>query len=252
MNPTPEAAPSEASTQRPRNRTLALADTLARMIAEGQFKIGDKLPPEKHITQKHGVSRTVVREAISQLQSHGLVETRHGIGTFVIRQAADQIDAQADRTLSDVLAVIELRMGIEVDAAGLAALRRTDEQLARMREALTRLEMPAVTAADAAAADFDFHQQIALATDNRYFAEITEHLGLTLIPRTRLNSAAIAGTAAAAYRLTLRQEHHAIYATIANQDVDGAKAAMGRHLSNIRERLRRGYQLPSISEPRED
>lgn len=242
MNPTPEAEYSEASTQRPRNRTLALADTLAQMIAEGQFKIGDKLPPEKHITQKHGVSRTVVREAISQLQSHGLVETRHGIGTFVIRQAAQQIDPQADRTLSDVLAVIELRMGIEVDAAGLAALRRTDGHLTRMREALTLLETPSVSAAEAAAADFDFHQQIALATDNRYFAEITEHLGLKLIPRARLNSAALGDNAVEAYRLKLRQEHEDIYSSIARGDAEGARTAMRRHLSNIRERLRRGYQ----------
>jgi GntR family transcriptional repressor for pyruvate dehydrogenase complex len=252
MNPTSEAGHSEASRQRPRNRTLALADTLAQMIAEGQFKIGDKLPPEKHITQKHGVSRTVVREAISHLQSHGLVETRHGVGTFVIRQAAQQIDPQADRTLSDVLAVIELRMGIEVDAAGLAALRRTDGQLASMRDALTLLQMPSVTAAEAAAADFDFHQQIALATDNRYFAEITEHLGLKLIPRARLNSAALADTAAEAYRLTLRQEHEDIYASIASGNAEGARTAMRHHLSNIRERLRRGYQQPAVGAPRGD
>jgi GntR family transcriptional repressor for pyruvate dehydrogenase complex len=252
MNPTLDAALGETSTHRPRSRTLALADALVQMIAQGQFKIGDKLPPEKHITQRHGVSRTVVREAISQLQSHGLVETRHGIGTFVIRQVADQIGAEADRTLSDVLAVIELRMGIEVDAAGLAALRRTDEQLARMRDALAQLAMPSVTAAQAAAADLDFHQQIALATDNQYFAQITEHLGLKLIPRTRLNSAAVAGTAADAYGLTLRQEHHEIYSTIANRDVDGARAAMRRHLSNIRERLQCGYQQREFSNLRFD
>ncbi|RMQ99859.1 putative GntR family regulatory protein [Pseudomonas savastanoi pv. glycinea] len=184
----------------------------------------------------------MVREAISHLQSHGLVETRHGIGTFVVRQRADQIDPQADRTLGDVIAVIELRIGIEVDSAGLAALRRTEDQLARMRQALSIIEDPTVSRAEAAAADFDFHQQIALATDNRYFADITEHLGLTLIPRNRLNSAALANTAIEDYSGRLRQEHHDIYATIANRDSDGAKAAMRRHLSNIRERLRVAYE----------
>ena len=243
MNPTPPVkALTESSIRRPRNLTLALANILTDMIAAGQLKVGDKLPAEKHITQEHGVSRTVVREAISHLQSHGLVETRHGIGTFVVRQSADHVDPQADRTLSDVLAVIELRIGIEADAAGFAALRRTEAQLVRMHQALAVLDDPASTRDQAAEADYQFHQQIALATDNRYFADITEHLGLTLIPRTRLNSAALAHTAADDYSARLRQEHQDIYTTIANRDADGAKAAMRRHLNNIRERLRLGYQ----------
>lgn len=249
MNPTPifEPAESDASIRRPRNLTLTLANILTSMIEDGQLKVGDKLPPEKHITQEHGVSRTVVREAISHLQSHGLVETRHGIGTFVIRQRADQIDPQADRTLSDVMAVIELRIGIEVDSAGLAALRRNEEQLARMRQALSVLADPSATRSEAAAADYNFHQQIALATDNRYFADITEHLGLTLIPRNRLNSAALNHTASEDYSARLRQEHHDIYMTIANRDPEGAKAAMHRHLSNIRERLRLAYRQREFS-----
>lgn len=247
MNPTPvlNAAP-ESPVRRPRNLTLALANILSNMIADGHLKVGDKLPAEKLITQEHGVSRTVVREAISHLQSHGLVETRHGIGTFVIRQSADHVDPQADRTLSDVLAVIELRIGIEVDSAGLAATRRTDDQLARMQQALFVLDDPAASRDEAAAADYEFHQQIALATDNRYFADITEHLGLTLIPRTRLNSAALAHTPVEDYSIRLRQEHHDIYATIANRDADGAKAAMRRHLNNIRERLRMAYERRGV------
>lgn len=247
MNPTrPEPDGDESSKRRPRNLTLALANILTSMIEDGHLKVGDKLPPEKHITQEHGVSRTVVREAISHLQSHGLVETRHGIGTFVVRQRADQIDPQADRTLSDVMAVIELRIGIEVDAAGLAASRRTEGHLAKMRDALKIMEDSTVSRAQAAAADYDFHQQIALATDNRYFADITEHLGLTLIPRNRLNSAALANTALTDYSARLRQEHQDIYATIANSDSDGAKAAMRRHLSNIRERLRMAYHQSGV------
>jgi DNA-binding FadR family transcriptional regulator len=246
MNPTPapvDAAPdSDSSTRRPRNLTLALANVLSTMIEQGLLKVGDKLPPEKLITQEHGVSRTVVREAISQLQSHGLVETRHGIGTFVVRQTVDATDPEADRTLSDVLAVIELRIAIEVETAGLAASRRTPEQLACMWQALTILDDPSVSRAEAAAADYDFHQQIALATDNRYFADITEHLGMTLIPRARLNSAALANTPAETYSARLRGEHHDIYDTIARGDAVAAKAAMHRHLSNIRERLRLAYQ----------
>jgi DNA-binding FadR family transcriptional regulator len=95
---------------------------------------------------------------------------------------------------------------------------------------------------EAAAADYDFHQQIALATDNRYFADFTEHLGLTLIPRTRLNSAALANTAIDDYNARLRREHRDILETIAMGDAGAARAAMYRHLSNIRQRLSRAYQ----------
>lgn len=224
-------------------RSLAqlLVEELTRLIEQGAIKVGEKLPPEKLITEEHGVSRTVVREAISQLQSHGLVETRHGIGTFVIRQVADQPQPDTDRTLGDVLAVIELRMAVEVDAAGLAASRRDQSHLARMAAALAILDKPDVNRTDAVEADYDFHQQIALATDNRYFADINEHLGTELIPRTRLNSAALGNTEPAEYNARLRHEHQAIYRTIANGDAAGAKAAMRTHLSNIRERLRQAY-----------
>jgi DNA-binding FadR family transcriptional regulator len=225
------------------SRSLAqiLVEDLTRLIGQGAIKVGEKLPPEKLITEEHGVSRTVVREAISQLQSHGLVETRHGIGTFVVRQVADQPQPDTDRTLGDVLAVIELRMAVEVDAAGLAASRRDESHLARMAAALAILDTAEVQRADAVKADYEFHQQIALATDNRYFADINEHLGTELIPRTRLNSAALGNTEPTEYNARLQHEHQAIYRTIANGDAAGAKAAMRTHLSNIRERLRQAY-----------
>ena len=224
------------------SRSLAqmLVEELTRLIEDGAIAVGEKLPPEKLITEEHGVSRTVVREAISQLQCLGLVETRHGIGTFVVGQIAAQ-PQQTDRTLGDVLAVIELRMAVEVDAAGLAASRRSEAHLARMAAALATLDKADVSRAEAVEADYDFHQQIALATDNRYFVDINEHLGTELIPRTRLNSAALGNTEPSEYNARLRHEHQAIYQTIANGDPAGAKAAMHTHLSNIRERLRQAY-----------
>ena len=83
--------------------------------------------------EEFGVSRTVVREAISRLQAAGLVETRHGVGTFV--SAGDAGTSGSPPTssppLQDVIAVLELRIGVETEAAGLAAQRRTPQNLAR-------------------------------------------------------------------------------------------------------------------------
>src|SRR5471032_2279455 len=193
----------------------------------------------------HGVSRTVVREAISRLQAAGQVETRHGIGTFVLDTPSPsgfRIDPATVVTLRDVLAILELRISLEVESAGLAALRRSDEQLAAMRAALDALNEGAAHASDAVASDFQFHLQIALSTGNRYFTDIMTHLGTSIIPRTRLNSARLAHDDQQHYMNRLGREHEEIYEAIARQDSDAARAAMRLHLTNSRERLRQAHE----------
>lgn len=174
-----------------KRRSLAqeLVTVLSEQIRDGQLKRGDKLPTESAIMDAHGVSRTVVREAISRLQAAGQVETRHGIGTFVLDTPSPsgfRIDPATVVTLRDVLAILELRISLEVESAGLAALRRSDEQLAAMRAALDALNESAAHAGDAVASDFAFHLEIALSTGNRYFTDIMTHLGTSIIPRRKL------------------------------------------------------------------
>src|SRR5690606_668593 len=125
------------------SRTLAeeAVEALAAPIHSGQLQPGDKLPTESAIMQQLGVSRTVVREAISRLQASGLVETRHGIGTFV-SDPADMpmhIPVSAVTTAMDALALLELREAVEVEPARLAAQRRTPVQLQTIRQALDTL-----------------------------------------------------------------------------------------------------------------
>ena len=94
------------------------------------LKPGDKLPTESAIMQAYGVSRTVVREALSRLQAAGVVETSHGIGTFVLEARPGQgfgIDPADIATAVDVMAVLELRISLETESAGLAAQRRSDD-----------------------------------------------------------------------------------------------------------------------------
>ena len=113
----PAAEPTaDAPRRKPRTLALELVASLGDRIRDGRISPGDKLPTEAAVMAEFGVSRTVVREALSKLQASGLVETRHGIGTFVVglgdtapfRIAHDQIG-----TLRDVIAVLELRIGIE-------------------------------------------------------------------------------------------------------------------------------------------
>ena len=125
--------------RKPRTLALELVDSLGDRIRDGSLALGDKLPTEAAIMAEFSVSRTVVREAISKLQASGLVETRHGIGTFVLglgQAPGFKITPDQFSTLRDVIAVLELRIGVETEAAALAAQRRTEANLKAMREAL--------------------------------------------------------------------------------------------------------------------
>ncbi|HSC82444.1 MAG TPA: FadR/GntR family transcriptional regulator [Pseudomonas sp.] len=242
--------PNTPPRARRKHRSLAqeLVSDLSQQISDGLIKRGEKLPTESAIMESQGVSRTVVREAISRLQASGLVETRHGIGTFVLDTPSPsgfRIDPATIVTLRDVMAILELRISLEVESAGLAAARRSPEQLAAMREALDTFHT-AVHRSDAVASDFQFHLQIATATGNRYFTDIMTHLGTSIIPRTRLNSARLAHDDQQHYLGRLSREHDEIYDAIARQDPEAARAAMRLHLTNSRERLRQAHEEAAV------
>lgn len=236
---------SKLTLKKPRNLAHALAEALTHEIRSGQRKPDSQLPTESAIMELHGVSRTVVREALSQLNAAGLVQTRHGIGTFVLEAPANISALSADTilTLRDVQAVLELRISMETEAAWLAATRRSDEQLAQMAVALADMqagqEVGHQVHGNSVNADVRFHLLIAQATGNRYFVEILTHLGTTIIPRARINSAQLTQDHPAAYLERVNREHEDIYQAILRQDAEGARAAMRIHLSNSRERLQR-------------
>ena len=218
---------------------------LIQQIGEGQFQPGDKLPTESAIMQAQGVSRTVVREAISRLQASGYVETRHGIGTFVLERRAETpllIDPATITTLKDVLAMLELRISLEVESAGLAAERRSKEQLQAMWALLETMRAGVEQPDQAVNADLELHLLIARSTGNRYFSDIMSYLGTVMIPRTRLNSAYLAHDDQQRYQRRLDAEHEAIVKAIENGEVEAARSAMRLHLSNSRERLQRAHR----------
>ena len=110
-----------------------VAEALSTEIRSERLAAGDKLPTEAALVEQFGVSRTVVREAISQLQASGLTQTRHGIGTFVVEalpRGNFQLSGVDLATLEDVISVLELRIGLETEAAALAARRRTPAHVA--------------------------------------------------------------------------------------------------------------------------
>ena len=231
---TPSAPPKKH-----RNLAQGVVAHISAQIRDGEINPGDKLPTESEIMRIQGVSRTVVREAISHMQAAGMVETRHGIGTFVLEPSASRlgIDPGTVVTMRDVLAILELRISLETETAGLAALRRSDEQLRGLREALDDFEANVAAGGDTVKPDLRFHLLIAEATGNPYFADIMGHLGAGLIPRARVSAIRDHGRRGE-YLVHVNREHEEIYAAIARRDPDSARAAMRIHLTNSRERLR--------------
>jgi DNA-binding FadR family transcriptional regulator len=233
---------SFAARRKPRTLALELVDALSDRIRDGRLATGAKLPTEAAVMQAFGVSRTVVREAISKLQASGLVATRHGVGTFVVGlgdAAPFRIAPEQFATLRDVIAVLELRIGIETEAAALAALRRTAQNLADMRAALDAFAAALAEGRDAVGSDFQFHLEIARATQNAHFAELMGSLGSMIIPRARLAPAEPVGGPPREYLQRVNGEHENILDAIASQDAEAARAAMRTHLANSRERRRR-------------
>jgi DNA-binding FadR family transcriptional regulator len=145
-------------------------------------------------------------------------------------------------TIRDVLAMLELRISLETEAAGLAALRRSDGHLELMQRAVETIEENISKGANSVDADFQFHLQIALATGNKYFEDFYRHLGTTTIPRTRLDTTRLSPEPAQDYLYRTNREHQYILDAIARKDPEMARASMRMHLSNSSERLRRASE----------
>ena len=227
--------------------TEKVVATLSDEIRRGTLRPGDRIPTEVAMMKQLSVSRSVVREAISRLQAANVVETRHGIGTFVLAPATEkpmQLAAADLSSMLDVMAIIEFRIDVEAAAAGLAAARRTEQNLKQIRAALARFESELERGStDTLAHDIEFHLQIARASGNRYFFDVLSQLGRSVSPRTRLGSAEIAELDHIEHLRNVLGEHQMIYRAIERQDADDARAAMRMHLSNSRERLRRAHEL---------
>ncbi|MDB5369049.1 MAG: GntR family transcriptional regulator [Roseomonas sp.] len=223
----------------PANLTAELVRRLAAEIRAGRLNPGDRLPTEQALMRQAGVSRTVVREAVSALRAEGLVMTRQGVGAFVADPSTRRqvrIDPGEMRSLTDVLQVIELRIAIESEAAGLAAERRDDTALARMENAAAAFARAVDAGENAVTQDLEFHRSIFAATGNCFFPRFLEFLGPMLIPRQTVQPYLEDGAVRIAYLLKVRDEHSRVAAAIASGQPAAARSAMRCHLTASRDR----------------
>lgn len=218
-----------------------VAQTLRDRIAAREFAPGAKLPTEVRMTELFGVSRTVVREAIAALAADGLVESRHGAGVFVLERPQSLIgavSAEVGDKISMAVNVLEVRMGFEIESAGLAAQRRNTAQAARIQEAFFEFERVLRAGEPTGKADFTFHREIASATNNPVYVEILDALGDRTIPCDRASPWYSVEVLSTDYLSGLQREHHAILQAITAGDADAARDAMRAHLSAAQHRYR--------------
>jgi GntR family transcriptional regulator, transcriptional repressor for pyruvate dehydrogenase complex len=222
-----------------RKLSRELFEQLADEIKSGRLAPGERLPTEHAMTRAVRVSRTVVREAVAALRAEGLVITRQGVGAFVSaepQRAPFRIDLNK---LDDVLNVMELRLGVEVESAGLAAERATRTQVRAIAAALEAIERAAEQGGAAVDEDLEFHRAIAGATGNLEFVRFLQFIGRHLIPRRTVSGLPEQMGGRRAYLALIQEEHRRIYAAIEAGSGGAAREAMRRHLTRSLERYRK-------------
>lgn len=221
------------------NLAEQLSEVLSGQIVSGEREAGSRLPTEERLATDFGVSRTVVREAIARLKSDGLVTTRQGLGAFVATTPMGRpfrIGGEAQQGHLLVRQVFELRIGVETEAAALAAARATKAQVKEIHHALKILNQASRDGGDGVEQDILFHRAIARAACNPVYDDFFGFL--ERYTRSQL-SISRRNCELAGWLTDIAHEHEAIYEAIAAHDPDAARRAAHAHMSNAMSRLQR-------------
>lgn len=226
----------------PSKLSRGLFEQLAEEIKSGRLGPGERLPTEQELTRAARVSRTVVREAVAALRAEGLVVTRQGVGAFVSaepQRAPFRIDPERMQSLDDILNVMELRLGVEIESAGLAAERAGKAHARGIAAALEAIERASAQGKSAVDEDLAFHRAVAEATGNPEFARFLQFIGRHLIPRRTVSGLPERMGGRRAYLAIIQEEHRRIFEAIRAGDARAARDAMRRHLTRSLDRYRK-------------
>jgi GntR family transcriptional repressor for pyruvate dehydrogenase complex len=216
---------------------------LVEYLLSGELSAGQRIPSERELAQALNIGRSGVREAIKSLNLLGLLEVRHGSGTYLSSSPSDLLPRVIEwglllgsRQTQDLL---ETRTFIEIDVAGLAAERRSEEDLARLQELLERMRQASAEVASYVAADIEFHLTIADASGNDVMANLLRSI------QSLLGVWASRVLHTAGETETSLSMHVPIVTAIERQDVSGAREAMAAHMTRANARLRASIEEPS-------
>ncbi|MBJ8348279.1 FadR/GntR family transcriptional regulator [Antrihabitans sp. YC2-6] len=221
-----------------RNATESVFEDLRASIESAELPIGVKLPPEAALAERYSVSRSVIREALRSLQTLGLTSTKTGSGTVVIASSVSGPNYGRFSTRD----LLEARPYIEVPAAGWAARRRTNDQLAELRSIVEQMDSEE-DPARWVDLDFRFHLAIANASGNHVFSHVVADIRDALAEQSRMLNATIAER-----REASNAEHRRLYDAIESGDFADASNSMRQHLDKVEEIIVRVAGIGSDSD----
>jgi GntR family transcriptional repressor for pyruvate dehydrogenase complex len=218
---------------------------LENLVLHGELRVGDPLPSESELASELGLSRLTVREGVRTLSARGLVRVSKGRRPVVSQLTAEPLTAFFSAAVAldarGLLALLELRVSIEVTAASLAAAHASRADIASMEQALASMDGAGDDIEAFADADVRFHELIASASGNRLLALLLEGMEIPL-KRSRLQS--VRGFRSHGTPMTgLVDQHRVVFDAISRGDVKQAAVAMRRHLDHTREDLRTAGRL---------
>lgn len=218
----------------------SLADTvferIQRSIKSGAYAVDERLPTEHALAAEFGVSRPIIRDALQRLRDQGFIYSRRGAGSFVREQGIrEPLGFGQMANLSDLQHCYDFRLTIEPEAAAMAARRRSEDGLQRIKQALALLRDATNRQAHRVDADFTFHLSIAQAAANPYFVTAMQALEEHIAVGMRLHGLSLKSTQDGLQHVLV--EHTAVYQAIHDADPERARQLMHSHLTGSRNRL---------------
>ena len=218
-----------------------LASVILRQIEDGDFKLGEVLPSEQNLAVMFNVSRTVVREALARLKFEGIIQSKRGSGPVVCMLPGSRggYDLPGASSVEERIGIIEFRFILEGECAALAALYRTEEQLAAMNTCLQKMQQAVESGTSGLMADYQFHSLLAEAAHNNYMSNFIKFLSSKIlggIQRTRFLSNQDLQLA-----MSVVGEHRDIYNAIAVREEEGGRKMARAHM--CKSALRQGLTL---------
>lgn len=221
--------------------TDVITTALRERLDQGVYRPGDRLPSEAALCEEFGVSRTVVREAVASMRLAGGLVSRPGMGVYVAENTDSPInfDVRPGTDAQWALHLMELRVAIEVQSAGLAAERRTPRDLVAIAQAFDDFCTVDADVPGRIRADIAFHLAIAQASQNPHFVQILSSSVNDVATDLRIKYVQDTDLARRTYEKRTVRDHGAILAAITRRDMGAARAAMSRHLEESISRYRK-------------
>ncbi len=218
-----------------------IVEQIKLMVSKGVLKPGDKLPAERVLADNLNVSRASVREALSALHLMGLIEVKSGEGTFIKQIDASSVIQPLALVLmmekTAIFEILEVRKGLEVEAAGLAAVNANTEDIEYLQSIISEMKEEFQTSNLGEVTDWKFHCAVAVASHNSLLVRIMNTIADTM--QKTLESSREQLFKNAGSQQVLFQQHNDIFIAIKNGDREDARHKMHEHLRYVKVEMKK-------------